>query len=265
MQQLVDKKILIAIPCHRRTSILDIQCFYHCHFLMPMLRKEKMNIDVLYIGTDDVERDVIEKYGDCFKYENQEKNILTHKFNRCFSYGLDYNYDFVITLGSDDLIPIPLLIRLIHDANQNGFMSSLNQMLLCEVDSLNVYEWIGYSKKLSIVGIGAGRVYSKGLLSKLKKDPFGQKNSFATESVLRPFLEEVLETNYHIHKQYILYDDEMQMLCLKVDQTISKMKMYKERKLHKKTILDLDNTLLTWMPNEIKEKIKKMKIEKEQN
>ena len=245
MLNLVDKKFLIAIPCHRRLSILDVQCFYHCHFLIPMLKQEKINIDILYIGTDDIEKDIIQKYGDCFIYENQENNILTRKFNRCFSYGLEHGYDFVITLGSDDLIPVPLLVRLLQDANQNGFISSLNQMLLCEVANLNVYEWIGYSKKLSILGIGAGRVYSKNLISKLKKDPFGQKNSFATETILRPFLEEVLKPNYHIRKQYILYDDEMQMLCLKVDQTISKMKMYKERKLYKEPIRNLDDKSLT--------------------
>jgi hypothetical protein len=92
----MDKKILILLPIWKRESITKI-CFDN----LKELQKE-FNIEVLCIVSEQWAKILAFEYG--FKYVNASNECLGTKMNIGVRESLKYKYDYLMNLGSDDII-----------------------------------------------------------------------------------------------------------------------------------------------------------------
>lgn len=92
----MDKKILILLPIWGRESIVKI-CFDN----LKDLQKD-FNIEVLCVVSEQWAKILAFEYG--FKYVNAPNECLGTKMNIGVEESLKYQYDYLMNLGSDDII-----------------------------------------------------------------------------------------------------------------------------------------------------------------
>jgi hypothetical protein len=179
------KKIVIGIPCHRRLNILKVQISYYQDILYPFLSQNGFDVTFFYVGTDELEEQEIPNTS-CFVYEKRPDNILSAKFNRLISFAKEKDFDYLMTMGSDDLISPGLFMKMVEIADDNKYISAPSQMLMYDTSRRKVFVWKGYNGK-RILDLGAGRVYTRKLLSILPDYPFGNTlNKNCEEGTIDP-------------------------------------------------------------------------------
>lgn len=92
----MDKKILILLPIWKRQNITKI-CFDN----LKELQKD-FNIEVLCVVSEQWAKILAFEYG--FKYVNASNDCLGTKMNIGVKESLKYKYDYLMNLGSDDII-----------------------------------------------------------------------------------------------------------------------------------------------------------------
>jgi hypothetical protein len=92
----LDKKILILLPIWKREAITKI-CFDN----LKELQKD-FDIQVLCIVSEQWAKETAFKYG--FKYVEASNECLGTKMNIGVEESLKYDYDYLMNLGSDDII-----------------------------------------------------------------------------------------------------------------------------------------------------------------
>lgn len=92
----MDKRILILLPIWKREAITKI-CFDN----LKELQKD-FNIEVLCIVSEQWAKILAFEYG--FKYVNASNECLGTKMNIGVEESLKYQYDYLMNLGSDDII-----------------------------------------------------------------------------------------------------------------------------------------------------------------
>jgi len=249
------KKILIAIPCHLRLEILGVQLKYHMEVLSKKMSMHNLNVDFLYIGTNDLEGSYISKTP--FFFEGCE-NVLSKKFNRCVSYALEKNYDFLMTLGSDDLIPFDLFVRLLAKAIESDFLSAPGQLYLFDIETQNVYKWIGYPLGTKL-GVGAGRFYSKKLLNALPPNPFGIDKMYHMETTINKSIVQIMNQEAIDCECLSLFEEKDVILCLKSESNINQMSKFKSKNLCDINVIDIHNVIFDWLSISLKNEILELK------
>jgi len=92
----LDKKILILLPIWKREKITNL-----CLKNLSELQKD-INIDVLCIVSESWAKISAKKYG--FKYVNAPNECLGTKMNIGVRFAMGLNFDYLMNLGSDDII-----------------------------------------------------------------------------------------------------------------------------------------------------------------
>lgn len=158
-------KILILVPIWGRPRITKI--FVSC------LKWAKLDAQVLMILSKEDQDysknlELVKDYDHCI-FKNEP---LGKKLNAGIEYALDYDFDYLMNLGSDDLIH-PSLFGLYRP-----FMEEKWQFF--GLDKIYFYDIISGKLGLSLEYLwGAGRVISRQILEKLReKGEFLYKNEF---------------------------------------------------------------------------------------
>jgi len=108
---ILDKKILILLPIWKREAITKI-CFDN----LKELQKD-FNIEVLCIVSEQWSKLLAFEYG--FKYVKASNECLGTKLNIGVKESLKYDYDYLMNLGSDDIITKELLFHYEKYFNNN--------------------------------------------------------------------------------------------------------------------------------------------------
>lgn len=251
--------ITMGIPCHRRLDILKIQADYHKNVLRPFLAEHDINLTFFIVGTDESERNVLPIDGEIFVYEAHPQNILSLKFNRLLDYGKESGCDALMTMGSDDLIPPKLFLEMVRIALDNKFIASPTQMIMHDIHSKKAYVWKGYGPR-RLLGLGAGRVYTKNLLNLLPPKPFGEGTVMnCEEGTIDPKIYKVIHAStkdLHKIKTSDKYLHDCQLLSLKASSALNKMYVFLNRDLVEEVILDIkDVSKFGWLTHHILDQI----------
>jgi hypothetical protein len=261
-KQLVN--VVMGIPCHRRLDILKIQSEYHRDVLRPFLLNQGINLTFFMVGTDHVEQESLPIDGITFVYESQPENILTRKFNRLFEFAKERNVDALMVMGSDDFIPPQLFLDMLRIASDNKFISAPSQMLIHDVLPKATYVWKGYSfyAPHRFLGLGQGRVYTKGLINLLPLEPFGTdpKNANCGQSIIDQRIRDaVVSANVDFQKITTSCNNHINaiLLSLKVGNTsFNPPSVFLNRKLVEDETIDInDRELFGWLSEPILLKI----------
>jgi len=253
----------MGIPCHRRLDILKIQAEYHRDVLKPSLMLHGINLIFFMVGTDQLEREVLPIDDKVFIYEEHPQNILSLKFNRLLEFGKEIGCDAVMTMGSDDLIPPSLFLEMVKIALDNTLISTPTQMIIHDVYSKKAYIWKGYGPS-RVLGLGAGRVYTKKLLNLLPPKPFGEGLAVNCEegNVDPKIYKAIHESNLDARKIKVsgCYPLDNQLLSLKAKSALNSLYVFLDRKLVEDRVLDInDETIFGWVSKPILKQILELK------
>ena len=119
---------MIALPAWKRPNVLRIHTYYMTRYIIPQLNKRGFEVDYLVVGSGKIEKDIVEKFDNVEFYEMS--NILSNKNNHIYNQAKVRNVDFLLWLGSDDFMPLDLLITAIQVAHNNGHWSSIKNMFM---------------------------------------------------------------------------------------------------------------------------------------
>ena len=147
-------KITILTAFWKRPEVLKI-------FIRSIeLLRESVDVDLVAVGS---ERDLIPEWATFVKYKNMP---LSNKWNAGLKKCKDS--DYVIILGSDDIIDISLLKEMIKVMEKGIDFIYLTDFYLYNIKSRSGMYWGGYVDKRKGEGSGVGRCISKSLLKLLK-------------------------------------------------------------------------------------------------
>lgn len=249
----------MGIPCHRRINILKVQAIYHKNVLRPFLLTQGIDLSFFMVGTDSLEGAVFSSDDPAFVYESQPQNILSLKFNRLIDFAKERDCDALMTMGSDDLIPPKLFLDMIEIAIDNEFVSAPSQMIMYDIKSKNAYIWKGYHPP-RILGLGAGRVYTKKLLTKLPPNPFGeglkmnQEEATVDPKIKKVILDQgknlsnMMTSKFHSH--------DCQLLSLKASTALNTIQIFLDRELVEHDVLSIhDKTKFFWLTDDVLNRI----------
>ncbi len=246
-------KFLIGIPTYKRMKIVEIQMLYNSNILIPYIKAKGVQVDLLVVGSDDEDKQLFEDYHNLV-YVHMP-NILSNKFNYLVNYAKDQEYDYLMTLGSDDLMPTSLFDDVFELVKENGYIASPSQMWMCDTNTSIIYKWRGYgngSTPLKKYGLGSGRIYSKKTLDNLSRTPFGENMMNSMETTIAKELDVIDMGSIELN---VFVDAESYLFCLKSDENIWKISSYTNTS---SIVFDFTKKYFDWIPNDVKEKILKL-------
>jgi len=152
----LDKKILILLPIWKRENITKI-CFDN----LKELQKD-FNIEVLCIVSEQWSKLIAFEYG--FKYVEASNECLGTKMNIGVRASLKYDYDYLMNLGSDDIITKELfdLYEPLFKEDHPFFGSTRLTFINSESKEIKTADYG--------ILIGAGRCISKDVLLDVLED-----------------------------------------------------------------------------------------------
>lgn len=157
----MDKKILILLPIWGRQKITNI-CFDNLQDL-----QKDFNIQVLCVGSEGWAK--LEAFKRGFKYVDAPNDCLGTKHNIGVQKSLEYKYDYLMNLGSDDIITRDLFkLYEPYFASDYPFFGSTR---LTFIDSESKE---ARTKDYKIM-IGAGRCIKRSEIEALKGDMYDKK------------------------------------------------------------------------------------------
>jgi hypothetical protein len=251
----ISMKLLIGIPIYRRPKIVNIQLNYTMDVLVPHIKNKGLDVEVLVVGSDNVDTEIMQSFSDityvCIP------NVLSDKFNHLMRYAQDFDFDYLMTLGSDDLMPKNLFDDVFDLVNENGFIASPSQTWMCDMMKSQVFKWTGYSDQKRVLkkyGLGSGRIYSKNTISKLSRSPFGEGLMMGMESTIASELDVILNG---LSNFTVFMDAQDFLFALKTNENIWKINSYIDVTFAKAYLIT--DRYFEWIPNNIKEKMLALK------
>jgi glycosyltransferase involved in cell wall biosynthesis len=244
-------KLLIGIPVYKRPKIVQVQLSYTLDVLVPHIENKGVSVDVLIVGSDKVDAEIMLSFP-LVKYISIP-NVLSDKFNVLVNHAQDHDFDYLMTLGSDDLMPPNLFDAVFDMARENGYIASPCQTWMFDIGCGDIFKWNGYSADRTLhkkYGLGAGRIYTKQSLSKLSRYPFGKGLMKGMESAIAGELESMPIPKMELTS---FVDSEDFLFALKSNDNIWKIDAYFNTHLEKK--YNLSNKFFDWIPTNIKDKI----------
>jgi hypothetical protein len=172
-------------------------------------------------------------------------------------YAQDFDFDYLMTLGSDDLMPKNLFDDVFDLVNENGFIASPSQTWMCDMMKSQVFKWTGYSDQKRVLkkyGLGSGRIYSKNTISKLSRSPFGEGLMMGMESTIASELDVILNG---LSNFTVFMDAQDFLFALKTNENIWKINSYIDVTFAKAYLIT--DRYFEWIPNNIKEKMLALK------
>ena len=197
------EKILICTPCFKRPEILEIYCAYMIKYFIPQLIMEGFDVCLTLCGGDE-EREVALKFSDAKELLFfWQPNDLGLKKNVLFELAQNANFDYAVTIDSDDLFHPKTILHLIEKAKGNGLWAAIEPFHFWDVVSgeAGVFEGYPSGHQLYKWGMGSGRVFTAKAL-KVLGQPFAKGNKGMDD---------------HIKKRLTLWDLECEARLLEAD------------------------------------------------
>lgn len=161
-------KIVLLMALWKRYEITERVLDYYYRLILNM--QEVVDIKILCVGSEGIKsRKLPEKFK--FSYLEVENYPLSQKWNAGVRSLTDYDFDGLVTIGSDDIINENIIMRYIKAVDRAElFLGFLDINFL--INFSEVIYWPGYNIKANSSNadnrlgetIGAGRFYSKYLL-----------------------------------------------------------------------------------------------------
>jgi hypothetical protein len=214
-------KLCILTTLYLRHNLNEIVLDYY-----KKLKKgisDVCDIELIACGSDDNTNMQIATKND-FKYINHTNFPLTQKHNALFTEAKKYNPDFVILIGSDDLICENVIYQYI-EKNKSGvdYMGILD--FKC-IDGSGYWYWGGYTNSRVGEPVGGGRYFSKRLLNELNWKPWG--NAQANKSLDGISNENIKKLNKPIIKSIVSnIKDGVNLVTIRTSQNITDMGLMK--------------------------------------
>jgi len=246
-------KFLIGIPIYKRPHIVEIQLDYTLNTLIPHIKTKGLDVELLVVGSDEIDTNLVSNFK-TIKYFCIP-NILSDKFNFLMNYAKDHSFDYLMALGSDDLMPIALFDSVFELVEENGYIASPCQMWMCDTNTSYIYKWMGYTNAQDILkkyGLGAGRIYSKKTIDCLSRQPFGKNKMNSMESNISQELDAFVSSDLELTS---FVDANDFLFCLKSDENIWKIFDYSNLSSN---IFTLSKKYFDWIPHDTKQKIIKL-------
>ena len=153
--------IIVVTPFYKRSKILDI-------FLKHLKKLQKeVNLHAILIGSRSLpnEASYIMKHG--FEYVYAPNAPLSNKWNEGVKRLQNYDFKACMILGSDDIISTNLVKRMLRCIELGIEFTGVKDIYFYHYEKEEGFHWGGYLKNRKGESIGAGRTYSKKLISKL--------------------------------------------------------------------------------------------------
>lgn len=153
-------KICIVIPLWKRPEVTEL-CF---DGIVRLMAESKHDYSVVCAISEDEYKPLCESYG--FKWVWVENNPLGNKINTAVRYALDFEWDYLMMMNSDDVVKAELI-----DVYYQPFFERLNPYFgISKVTYVNFYtkEAVEYSYHFSVLGIG--KCVSRGTVEKMRGD-----------------------------------------------------------------------------------------------
>jgi hypothetical protein len=158
---------------NRKIHIGIVTCMWKrhnifCVFAEGVKRLEsKFNITTVVVGSEGKKsRELVGKYG--FKYVAHPNLPLGAKFNAGLLALQETNVDYVMVMGSDDVISSSLLEKYLDPMTRGIDVIGILDMYVYYVKNKKLYYWGGYGKIRSGEPIGLARCISRKVLDNLK-------------------------------------------------------------------------------------------------
>lgn len=241
-------KIMIGLPAWKRPNVLRVHTYYMTKYIVPELNKRGFEVDYLVVGSSKTEKEVIEKFNGVEFYEMP--NLLSNKNNHIYNQAKIRNVDFLLWLGSDDFMPLDLILTSIKVAHENGFWSSIKNMYMYDSFTKAMKHFVGYLPQQRLVthGLGAGRIYTKRALQALPKDVFGYNKMSGMDGCLKEVLDK-----FEVPPQNRLIESALNstMFSFKTEQNIWSVNDFPPQILHKMDF-DLNSSNFKWLDDSVK-------------
>lgn len=154
--------IIIVTPFYKRKKIFKL-------FLNNLrnLKEGGINLHAILIGSETIEneKELVKSYG--FEYTYFKNNPLSNKWNHGISLLKEYNFNYLVIMGSDVLVNFELLNRIneLSKKKEYDIYGILDGYVYNYGEKIGVH-WPGYSKKSKRFNepTGSCRFYSKKFL-----------------------------------------------------------------------------------------------------
>lgn len=107
-------------------------------------------------------KELVAQYG--FDYTEAPNYPLGKKWNTGLKVTEGLKWDYLLILGSDDLINIHLLERLILEAEAGHNLVGILDFYVADVEHTKAYYWPGYNGKRKGESVGAGRLIKREII-----------------------------------------------------------------------------------------------------
>lgn len=152
-----------------------------------------------------------------FKYFSYDNEPLSNKWNYGIKKTLEQNYDYLLIMGSDDVLNNRLYCKyLIY----NGDYCGLKDIYFFDTINNREHFWGGYTNHRKGEPIGAGRLVSRRIIEKMNGDYF---NLGINSGLDRTFHERALKQTNNVVDVFSLLDNKYYLCDVKSDTNITKL------------------------------------------
>lgn len=247
--------VAICTPCFQRLDLLKVYCHYMVTYVIPHLVWSGIEACLILCGGEE-EKSAITPFLD---RQNvlffSHKNNLGQKKNLMFEYVRKVEFDYAITIDSDDFVHPDTIVDLLGVASQNGTWSAIEPFYFQDLQTgqSGLFEGYPQGHQLYKWGMGSARVFTRAGLNALGADPFSSGNRSMDDSIKSRLARIDLEAEDRL----ISYDECSPgrvyiPIGVKTSTNIWKMKDYKV------AVLDPSDSRINWLPPEISKMISRL-------
>ena len=153
-------KLGILTGAWKRYGIFDIFCQSIARY------RDTLEIIPLCVGSDPKIKNMCQEHDIIYKYHPNRP--LSSKFQFGLYHLRKYNPDYVLMLGSDDIVCDKFLDRYIEEFDKGTDFIGVTDCYFYDTNLAKLFYWDGYTNHRKGESSGAGRCFSAKLLNKLQ-------------------------------------------------------------------------------------------------
>lgn len=158
------------------------------------LKHKEVDIVVIVAGSEgDKTRKQVEKHG--FKYIEIPNQPLAHKMNCTTDLAGKYKCDYVLCVGSDDIITQPLFDFYVEEMKKGTDFVGTLDWYFYDTNTKKFAYWGGYTDRRRGHTCGAGRLLSSKLMNEFKWKPWDLEHSHVLDNSMQQKLTKIEHTS----------------------------------------------------------------------
>lgn len=159
------------------------------------LKHKDVDICVIVAGSEgDKSRRMVEKHG--FKYIEVDNQPLAHKMNCTTELAGKYKTDYVLCVGSDDIITQELFDIYVEEMKRGTDFVGVLDWYFYDTRTDKFAYWGGYKDSRKGHTCGAGRLLSANLMNKFKWKPWDLEHSHVLDNSMQQKLKHIEHSSY---------------------------------------------------------------------